>query len=147
MSAMTLRITTPLQVVFDATDIVSLRAEDASGGFGIEPGHVDFLTVLSACVVRWRGAAGPWQFCALIGGVLMVEGGSTIRIACREAVKGPDLHGLEAHIEAQKAAEAEAARGKRNEAARLHARAIRQIMGRMATTDATPEQAESEIFG
>jgi F-type H+-transporting ATPase subunit epsilon len=147
MTAMALKITTPLQVVVEAADVASLRAEDASGGFGIQPGHVDFMTVLSSGVVRWRGAAGPWQFCAVLGGVMLVEGGRAIRIACREAVIGDDLHGLETRINAQKDAQAEAARSKRAQAARLHTRAIRQIMGRMATTGASPEQAESEIFG
>ncbi|MBC7136900.1 MAG: F0F1 ATP synthase subunit epsilon [Oceanibaculum nanhaiense] len=147
MTGMALKITTPLQVIVEVADVVSLRAADASGGFGIQPGHVDFLTVLASGVVRWRGAAGPWRYCAVLGGVMLVEAGRAIRIACREAVIGDDLHGLESRIRAQREAQAEAARSKRSEAARLHTRAIRQIMGRMAATGAPPEQTESEIFG
>jgi len=77
---------------------------------------------------------------------MLVEGGRAIRIACREAVVGDDLHGLETRIRAQRDAQAEAARSNRSQAARLHTRAIRQIMGRMGSTGASPEQAESQIF-
>ena len=41
-----LSITTPLEIVLSETGIASLRGEDASGGFGILPGHADFLTVI-----------------------------------------------------------------------------------------------------
>ena len=53
---LTVRVTTPLAVTVDETGVTSIRAEDASGGFGILPGHADFLTVLDASVVRWHGA-------------------------------------------------------------------------------------------
>ncbi|MEZ5703223.1 MAG: hypothetical protein R3E42_16590 [Burkholderiaceae bacterium] len=33
-----------------ATGVTSVRAEDASGGFGLWPGHADFLTVLGGGV-------------------------------------------------------------------------------------------------
>jgi F-type H+-transporting ATPase subunit epsilon len=31
-----------------------LRAEDASGSFGILPGHAPFLTALAISIVSWR---------------------------------------------------------------------------------------------
>ena len=57
-----------------ADDIRSLRAEDASGSFGLLPGHVDFLTVLLPTVVRWQHAGGRAGFCAVEGGVLSMFG-------------------------------------------------------------------------
>lgn len=48
-----LLIATPQRILVNRDDIVALRAEDASGSFGLLPGHVDFLTVLSPSVVRW----------------------------------------------------------------------------------------------
>jgi ATP synthase protein I len=81
---MRLRIVTPLSVVVDE-DADSLRAEDASGSFGIRPGHAPFLTALAVSIVSWK-TAGLERFCALRGGVLTVTGGSTVAIATREAV-------------------------------------------------------------
>ena len=146
MSGMTLKITTPLQTVVAEQDVASIRAEDASGGFGIQPGHVDFLTVIAAGVVRWRGAAGPWRYCAVRGGVMLVRGGHEVGIACREAVTGDDLRGLEERVEAAHTASAEAARGARSEQTRLHASAIRRIMGRMAPAGGREAEEFAEVF-
>lgn len=49
-----LTIVTPLQVVLDIGEVRHVRAEDATGSFGILPGHVDFLTVLSVSVLIYR---------------------------------------------------------------------------------------------
>ena len=49
---MRLLITTPLSVVVDEDGILALRAEDATGSFGILPGHADFLTSLAISSVR-----------------------------------------------------------------------------------------------
>jgi F-type H+-transporting ATPase subunit epsilon len=54
---MRLRIVTPLSVVVDE-DADSLRAEDASGSFGIRPGHAPFLTALAISIVSWKTASG-----------------------------------------------------------------------------------------
>lgn len=146
MNGITLTITTPLQTVVAAEGVASIRAEDASGGFGIQPGHVDFLTVITAGVVRWRGTDGPWRYCAVRGGVMLVRDGREVAIACREAVTGTNLQGMEERIAAQRASSIEASRGARSEQARLHARAIRQIMGRMGG-GAREEEAFFDMFG
>ncbi|WP_217650071.1 F0F1 ATP synthase subunit epsilon [Thalassovita taeanensis] len=125
---MRLIISTPLDVIVDADDVRSLRAEDESGGFGVLPGHVPLLTVLRACVVRWRRESEGWAFCALRGGVLTVENGATIRIACRQGILGADLSTLEGGVHEHLAQESEKARAARVEHARMHVRAIRQIM-------------------
>ncbi len=146
MTALTLTITTPLQTVVREPEVASIRAEDASGGFGILPGHVDLLTVIAAGVVRWRGAAGPWGYCAVRGGVMLVHDGREVEIACREAVTGTDLRSLEEQISAERQAGAEAARSARSQQTLLHARAIRQIMGRMLGTGKREEEAFREVF-
>ncbi|EEP85587.1 alternate F1F0 ATPase, F1 subunit epsilon, partial [Burkholderia mallei GB8 horse 4] len=84
-------IATPARVCVDDLPIVSLRAEDASGAFGIRAGHVDFVTLLRASVVRWRTADGATHYAALDGGVLRVTRGARIEIACRDAVLGESL--------------------------------------------------------
>ena len=73
MSAgLTLIVTTPLAQVLAEEGVVSIRVEDASGGFGVMPRHADLLTVLGASVLRWRRDDGVWRFCALRGGVMRV---------------------------------------------------------------------------
>lgn len=120
-------ITTPTAILVHAA-ATSVRAEDDSGGFGILPGHTDFITVLSPSVVRWRTAGGDWHFCAHGGGVLRVEDGARVAIACRTGSVSDDLATLEAEVAALRAAALEAARKARVEETRLHARAVRQMM-------------------
>lgn len=123
-----LTIATPAVVLVDANDVLSVRAEDESGSFGILPGHADLLTVLPASVLRWRDGNGAQHYCALQGGVFSVRGGLTVAVACRQGVIGGDLAGLEADVAAFRGVELEAVRGSRVEETRLHARAVRQLM-------------------
>ena len=95
---MKLRITLPTAVVAEFDDVLHVRAEDASGAFGILPRHADLLTVLATSVVSWRHANGTEGHCAVRGGVLMVSGGERIAIATREAVVGDDLVHLEFEV-------------------------------------------------
>ena len=90
-----LTITTPNVLLVDEEGVLSVRAEDETGGFGILPGHAEFLTVLPACVVRWRNASGLEAYCALRGGVLTASRGQRVSIACRQGVLGQDLQKLE----------------------------------------------------
>jgi F-type H+-transporting ATPase subunit epsilon len=123
-----LLISTPVAVLVDAAGVVAVRAEDASGSFGIRPGHADLITVLSPSVVRWRDAEGTTRFCAVLGGVLTVDGGRDVGIACRRGVVGTDLTALEAEVRRRREAEAESDRHARVEQMRLHAQAVRQLM-------------------
>jgi F-type H+-transporting ATPase subunit epsilon len=125
-----LRIVTPLAVVVDADDVVSLRAEDASGSFGILPGHADFLTSLAISVVIWQ-SGGIRQFCAVRRGVLSVMGGHDIAIATREAVRGDDLATLDQTVLARFRADIESERTEHVESTRLQLSAIRQIMSHL----------------
>ena len=127
-TSLSLTIATPAQVVVDGLEIVSLRAEDECGGFGIRVGHADMVTLLSASVVRWTTPDGIGHFCAVDGGVLIVSNGTAVSIACREAVPGDSLQRLEAEVHAVRAAQLDAARRARVEQTRLHARAVRQML-------------------
>jgi F-type H+-transporting ATPase subunit epsilon len=126
--ALRLTIATPSQVWFDGVEIVCLRAEDASGSFGIRTGHADFVTQLTSSVVRWTGTDNVSRYCAVSGGVLLVLGGAMVSIACREAIPGESLEDLEAIVRRRHADEDEAARRARVEQMQLHARAVRQIL-------------------
>jgi F-type H+-transporting ATPase subunit epsilon len=59
---MRLRIVTPQAVVIDANGGQALRAEDASGSFGVLPRFADFLTSLTISVVTWRDADGASHY-------------------------------------------------------------------------------------
>lgn len=127
MTDLALTIATPMRVLVD-TSAVSVRAEDESGGFGVQPGHTDLLTVLPASVVRWQEPDGRRRFCALRSGMLTVSGGNRIAIACREGIVGDDLGALEAEVAKLRAEEEDADRRARVEETRLHASAVRQLM-------------------
>jgi len=125
---MRLLITTPAAVVTDESDVMSVRAEDETGSFGILQGHADFLTVLSVSVVAWRRGDGSQRYCAVRHGVLRVNGGSEVAIASRDAIAGDDLVRLEQVVMGQLRAELETERRARTESLQLQMKAIRQIV-------------------
>lgn len=125
---MRLLITTPTTVVADVEDVTAVRAEDASGSFGILPGHADLVTVLVPTVLRWQRAGGEKGFCALRGGVLRMSDGKELHVACRGAVRGDDLDTLETTVRAARADQADADRRARVEQMQLHARAVRTLL-------------------
>ena len=128
---MRLTITTPLSVVVEEDGVLVLSAEDASGGFGIQPHHADFLTSLAVAVVSWRSGNGTRRYCAVRGGVLSVTGGREIAIATREAVVGEDLATLDGEILRRFAADAAAERTERVDSTRLQLQAIRHIVSHL----------------
>lgn len=92
--------------------VVSLRAADASGQFGVWPGHEAFLTLLVPCVLSFREENGRERYAAADGGVLAVER-NCVSVVTREAVIADRL---------EKVADAAAAM---LEARRLHERTAR----------------------
>ena len=128
---MKLRITTPLEVVLDLDGLQVLRAEDASGSFGVQAHHADFLTSLALCVVSWKTEAGARQYCAVRRGVFSVEGGDLISIATREAVLGDDMATLHDTVLARFRADIETERSERVSSTRLVLSAIRQMVSRL----------------
>lgn len=126
---MRLKIITPLSVVVD-DEIDSLRAEDASGSFGILPGHAPFLTALAISIVSWRLSAGE-RFCALRAGVMTVSGGTSINIATREAVIGKDLATLDSEVLARFQSDAEEERVEHAETVLLQLNVIRRMVSRL----------------
>ncbi|KPP88525.1 MAG: F-type H+-transporting ATPase subunit epsilon [Rhodobacteraceae bacterium HLUCCA08] len=127
--SMSLRIMTPLAIVVDQP-ASSLRANDASGSFGILPGHADFLTRLAVSVVSWTTSEGAARFCAVRGGALTVRAGQ-IAIATREAVTGDDLGTLDHEVLARFRTEMDEERVEHVETTRLHLSAMRQMLVRL----------------
>ncbi len=109
--SLTLQIIAPDQTIVDCS-VSALQASDASGRFGIWPGHEDFLTVLVPCVLRYRAEDGRDSFAAVDGGVLLLEDGR-ISVVTRDAVVAGRLDDV-----ADEAAAMLGARKEKEEAAR-----------------------------
>ena len=131
---MKLRITTPLDIVVDEDGVTALRAEDASGSFGILPNHADLLTSLAATVVRWTGRDQRRHFCAVRGGMLAMTGGDTIAIATREAITGDDLATMDQTVLVRFRADAELDRDEKLQGKLMQLNAIRQIITHLRPT-------------
>jgi F-type H+-transporting ATPase subunit epsilon len=116
------------QVIVDATGVKSLRAEDASGGFGLWPGHADFLTVLGAGVVSWQDRAGQWHHCAVRRGVMTLLHGAELEIATREAIPGDDLDQLENEVLAQLIQRQQLEDESRRQVKQLEVRTLRELV-------------------
>ena len=125
---MKLEVSTPNAIPVDEDDLVSVRAEDASGSFGIWPRHADLITVLSVSVLSWRRRDGVESHCAVRGGVLTVRGGERIAVATQEAVPGDDLARLEHDVLDRLRAAEEQVRDARIHARRLHVAALEQLL-------------------
>ena len=125
---MKLSIATPLSIIIEEDRVLAVRAEDATGNFGILPGHADFVTSLAISVVGWQRSNGTRYYCAVRRGVLSVVGGHDIVIATREAVPGDDLTILHRTVLARFHADLESERTENVESTRLRLNAIRQMM-------------------
>ncbi len=123
-----LEIATPASIAVREDDVVSVRAEDASGGFGIWPGHADLITVLPVSVVSWRRRDGVERHCAVRGGVLTVRDGQRVALATQEAVPGEDLERLERDVIERLRATDEELRDARIHARRLHVSALEHLL-------------------
>jgi F-type H+-transporting ATPase subunit epsilon len=67
------------------TPVAAVQAADASGRFGLLPGHGAFLTLLTPCLLVYRETSGKEQYAAVDGGVLLLEG-RQVSVVTREAV-------------------------------------------------------------
>jgi F-type H+-transporting ATPase subunit epsilon len=144
---MRLLVTTPMSVVVDADDVRHVRAEDETGAFGILPGHADFISVLPASVITWRGQGGETHHIAVRGGVLTVCDGNLVEVATREAVGEDTLRALGRAVLERFREEAEAEEESRVSATRLHLAAIRQLQRYVASARQTVPQGPPPTFG
>jgi F-type H+-transporting ATPase subunit epsilon len=122
-----LQVVTPLEIAVDADDVLSLKAEDPTGSFGILPHHADFVTDLAVSVITWRDRTGAERRIAVRGGVLRVEHGDFVQIATRQAVGGDTLEALGSAVLERLREEAQAEAETRFFATRLHLGLIRLL--------------------
>ncbi len=79
-----LKILVPDALVLD-TRVSAVQAADATGRFGLRPGHESFVTVLAPSLLVYTDEAGKERYAAVDGGVLLLEG-DQISVVTREAV-------------------------------------------------------------
>lgn len=130
---MRLRIVTPLAVVVDE-EALAVRAEDASGSFGILPGHADFLTSLAISVVVWKRSDGSRRYCAVRRGMLSISDGKDVAVATREAIAGGDLATLDTTVLDRFRADVEQERREHFESIQLQLNAIRRIVSQLRSS-------------
>jgi F-type H+-transporting ATPase subunit epsilon len=135
-------ITTPTTIVLDVSSVKSVRAEDATGSFGIMAGHADFLTVLGVSVLIWRDGDGREHCVALRGGVLRVRDGDIVEIATREAIVCERLGHLREHVLMEMTRNTEAEKAARRGALSLEQSVIRHLYGYIRPTERAPRKRE-----
>jgi len=126
---MKLIVATPERVVVEADGLTDLRAEDASGWFGLRPGHADLVTVLVPSVITWRGDDEIEHYVAVRGGALTITDGERIAVASAQAVTGDDYDTLDAALADAVEAAHEEESDARTEAARLETSAVHALEG------------------
>ena len=104
----------------------SLVARDASGSFGIQAGHEDFMTALEFGLARYRSGANDWQYLALPGGILRVAGGE-VWLFTRRYLEDSDYRRLGGELERQLRAEEEALRETRLSLQQMEQHLLRRL--------------------
>jgi len=84
----------------------SFVGEDASGSFGILPGHERMMTALVFGLARFRAETGPWQYLAMPGGLLYFFE-DQLCISTRRYLVDADYDRITASLEEQLLAEEE----------------------------------------
>ena len=125
-------------VLVDAAGVRSVRAQDATGSFGLWPGHEDLLAVLSVGLLSWRDAQDAWHWCALRSGVLTLQRGCELQIASREAVLGDDPAQLERTVLEQLRQRQQTEDHARRESHQIEVQLLRQLQPGRASTRSTP---------
>lgn len=125
-------------VLVDAAGVRSVRAQDATGSFGLWPGHEDLLAVLSVGLLSWRDARDAWHWCALRSGVLTLQRGCELQIASREAVLGDDPAQLEGTVLEQLRQRQQTEDHARRESHQIEVQLLRRLQPGRASTRSTP---------
>ena len=71
-------------------NVTSFVGEDASGSFGILPGHVWMMTALVTGLARFRVGDDEWHYLALPGGIIE-GGGDRLTLCTRRCLHDTDV--------------------------------------------------------
>ena len=107
-------------------NVASFVGEDASGSFGILPGHAPMCTVLEFGLARFRAAGGEWQFIAAPGAVLRLAG-QELHFSTRRYLRDADFERVRVALREQLLAEENALRDIRNGLRRLEEEMLKRL--------------------
>jgi len=107
--------------------VESFVGEDASGSFGILPGHAPFLTVLEFGLARFRVAGGTWEYVAAPGAVVRL-GGEDLHFSARHYLRGADREQISTALRVQLAREEQALREVRQSLWQLENGMLRRLL-------------------
>jgi F-type H+-transporting ATPase subunit epsilon len=104
----------------------AVQAGDASGRFGLLPGHENFVTLLAPCVLSYRDEEGAEHFAAVDGGVLLLQG-NRVAVVTREAVTAERLEEVAETVAAMLESRRRREQLARTEFAELQTSLLRQL--------------------
>jgi F-type H+-transporting ATPase subunit epsilon len=125
MSAFILHLQSATQ--YERIDATSFVGEDASGSFGLLPGHARFMTVLAFGLARFRRGSGSWEFLALPGGLVYFTG-NQLWLNTRRYLRGQDSARIHAALEQQFAAEENELRAVKQSLQRLEQEMLKRLL-------------------
>jgi len=117
--------------------VVSFVGEDASGSFGILPGHARMMTVLRTGLARFRLASENWQFLALPGAVLSCAD-DELHVATRRYLRDADYERISAALREQLLAEEDALHAIRQSVRRLEDEMLKRLWQLRRGAEARP---------
>lgn len=125
MSTMTLllRHSTGFELFEEVTSFVG---EDASGSFGILPGHAQMMTALVVGLARFRAGVNEWHYLALPGGILF-GGGDRLTLCTRRYLHDTDCRRMGALLTKLQQSEEETLGGIRESLHRLEEEILRRL--------------------
>lgn len=92
--------------------VTSFIGEDASGSFGIQPGHARFMTTLVFGLARFRQGEQAWQYLALPGAVIYFYH-NELTLSTRHFLMDADFERISSLLDQQLGAEEENLRATR----------------------------------
>ena len=107
-------------------NVTSFVGEDASGSFGILPGHARVMTLLSFGLARFRVLDENWEFLALPGALLYFVNRELI-ISARRYLRGKDYEQLGAALRQELLAEEESLREMKRSIQRLEEEMFKRL--------------------
>ncbi len=107
-------------------DVTSFVGEDASGSFGILPGHERMMTALGVGLARFRTKSEEWHYLALPGGILS-GGGERLTLCTRRYLHDTDVRRMGELLADLQQAEEETLGGIRESLHRLEEEMLRRL--------------------
>lgn len=106
--------------------VTSFVGEDASGSFGLLPGHGRMMTALTAGIVRFRVGDNQWHYLVLPGGILYGIG-TAVSLCTRRYLHHTDFRQMGALLAELQRADAEALGGIKESLQRLEQEIVRRL--------------------